>query len=478
MSMIELQGISLAFPHKTCFSNFHAAMDWGQRIAIVGDNGSGKSSLLRILQGEYAPSEGKVVAQPGLVIAHVAQVLDRADGLSGGQRVNQAMTQALASTPDLLLLDEPTNHLDERNRLSLARMLQGFQGSIVLVTHDVALMDLVCDTLWHIGRDGITVFAGRYTEFEAERALRRQALEKQVQAVKRSRQEAHQALMQEQERASHARQRGIKSIREHKWATIKSRTKLGRGSSTAVDKQAAIRMQQRDLADQLGELSPGATIAPRFHLEAPTRQRQNLLQISDGAAGHVAPAFSRLYLNLASGERLALIGDNGSGKSTLARAILAAPQILRHGDWLTPDARAIGYLDQHYANLDPAHSVLQALKHVAPAWSTAQLRQHLSDFLFRHNSAVEAKVSTLSGGEKARLSLACIAARVPELLILDEVTNNLDLATRRHVIDVLRDFPGAMLLISHDRDFLRALGVSSALRLSPDRPPRLEALNA
>ena len=151
--------------------------------------------------------------------------------------------------------------------------------------------------------------------------------------------------------------------------------------------------------------------------------------------------FSNFHAAMDWGQRIAIVGDNGSGKSTLARAILAAPRILRHGDWLTPDARAIGYLDQHYANLDPAHSVLQALKHVAPGWSTAQLRQHLSDFLFRHNIAVEAKVSTLSGGEKARLSLACIAARVPELLILDEVTNNLDLATRRHVIDVLRDFP-------------------------------------
>ena len=478
MSMIALQGISLVFPHKTCFTDFHAAMEWGQRIAIVGDNGSGKSTLLRILQGERAPDEGKVVAQPGLVIGHVAQVLDRADGLSGGQRVNQALTQALANVPDLLLLDEPTNHLDERNRLSLVRMLQGFHGSIVLVTHDSALMDLVCDTLWHIGCDGIEVFSGRYGDFETERALRRQALQKQIMAARRSRQETHQALMQEQERASHARQHGIKSIREHKWATIKSPTKLGRGSSTAVDKQAAIRMQQRDLSDQLGELSPGPTIAPRFHLTAPTRQRQSLLQISDGAAGHVAPAFSGLYLNLAGGERLALIGDNGSGKSTLARAILADPRILRHGDWYTTDARAIGYLDQHYANLDPAHSVLQALKHVAPHWSTAQLRQHLSDFLFRQNLAVEAGVSTLSGGEKARLSLACIAARVPELLILDEVTNNLDLATRRHVIDVLRDFPGAMLLISHDRDFLRELGVSSALRLFPGRPPVLEMLGA
>lgn len=477
MSMIELKGLSLCFPHKNCFCNFNAAIDWGQRIAIVGDNGSGKSSLLRMLHGELAPDEGKVLQHAGLVIGHVPQILDRNQGLSGGERVRQAVTQALAKAPDLLLLDEPTNHLDARNRQSLIRMLQGFHGSIVLVTHDIELMDLVCDTLWHIGRDGISVFAGSYLDFEAERAMRREALEKKIGAVKRSVEQAHQSLMQEQERASHARQRGIKSIREHKWATVKSPTKLGRGNTTAVDKQAAIRTQKRELAEQLQALNPGATIVPRFHLAAPARQRQNLLQISNGVAGHVNAAFSQLHLNLASGERLALMGDNGSGKSTLARALLADPQITRQGDWLMPDASAIGYLDQHYANLDPGHSVLQALMDVAPNWTAAELRRHLGDFLFRHQVAVEANVTTLSGGEKVRLSLACIAARTPALLILDEVTNNLDIATRQHVIDILRTFPGAMLLISHDSDFLRQLGVHTALRLMPGHPPRLAPLD-
>lgn len=178
MPMVQLQGISLVYAQKICFSDFHADISAGQRIAIVGDNGSGKSSLLRMLKGDLAPDEGRIVFNSAPVIGYVPQVLTRLTQMSGGERVNQALTDALAQTPDMLLLDEPTNHLDRRNRMSLARMLENFTGTIVMVTHDIALMDQVCEVLWYIGRDGIVKFNGRYTDFQAERTLQRQVLEK------------------------------------------------------------------------------------------------------------------------------------------------------------------------------------------------------------------------------------------------------------------------------------------------------------
>ena len=476
MTIVQLKGISLAYPHKSCFSDFHAKVGWGQRIAIVGDNGSGKSSLLRMLNGELAPNEGSVVFNSGLVIGYVPQVLTRFNQMSGGERVNTALTDALAKTPDMLLLDEPTNHLDHRNRVSLARMLEGFQGTIIIVTHDIRLMDQLCDTLWYIARDRIVSFNGRYADFQAERALQRLALEKKISALERSSAQVHQALMQEQERASHARKRGEKSIKERKWATVRSVTKLGRGNTTGVDQAAKIRLEQHDLSKQLKLLSLGEVIIPRFHFPGGSHQAANVLQVSNGGARYTTTIFKQLNLAIAHGERLALLGDNGSGKSTLARAILGDPSIERDGAWIVPSTSDIGYLDQHYADLSPDLSVLQIVQAAAPGWSMTQLRRHLNDFLFRHQQAVDAKVATLSGGERARLALARIAARPPTLLILDEVTNNLDIQTRQHVIDVLGAFPGSMLLISHDPDFLNQIGVKSGLRMVPGQVPRFESI--
>ncbi|PMS23062.1 ABC transporter ATP-binding protein [Trinickia dabaoshanensis] len=459
MHLIELKGVDLTFPHKVCFRQFSTVVQWGQRIAIVGENGAGKSSLLRMLLGELQPSEGSVAIAPDSKIGYVAQIQDEEGGLSGGQRVNRALSRAIADAPDLLLLDEPTNHLDAGNRRSLSRMLQNYYGTIVMVTHDHELMNQTCDLLWHIGHEHVDVFEGRYADYLAEQELKRGALEKQMAAIKRAKLDSHDALMQEQERAAHARQRGIKSIQDRKWATVKSPTKLGRGNTTAGRKQSEIREEQRELAEQLASLRPPEIITPRFHLDGGARSRQSVLQIGDGAVGYDGePLLSGIHLTMMHGDRVALVGRNGSGKSTLARAILGDERLRLHGDWITPAKDKMGYVDQHYDNLDPNATVLETLARVVPEWSMADLRTHLASFLFRQTASVEAPTSTLSGGEKARLSLACIAADPPHLLILDELTNNLDTTMRGHMIEVLAAYPGAMLLISHDEAFLDAVG--------------------
>ncbi|MDD0972523.1 ABC-F family ATP-binding cassette domain-containing protein [Pseudomonas fontis] len=472
MAMIELRGVGLTFGQKTCFSGVDARIEWGQRIAIVGDNGNGKSSLLRLLHGSLAPSEGEVQFNAGLRIGYVAQVLDGDSPLSGGQRVNQAISQALANDPDLLLLDEPTNHLDIDNRRSLSRMLQNFYGTLVLVTHDLTLMNQTCDTLWHIGHGRLEVFNGTYADYRAEQALQRESLEKQIGSLKRAREDAHQALMQEQERAAGARKRGVKAIQNSKWATIRSPTKLGRGNTTAGRKQAQILEQQRELTDQLAQQRPVQVIVPRFNLPAASQTRRTLVQISQGSIGYGdATLLEGIDLHLAQGERLALAGPNGSGKSTLARAIMGDEQIWRLGEWVTPPPEQVGYVDQHYSTLAPGLTVLAALASVVPEWTVEQQRSHLADFLFRQGSTVQTRVAQLSGGEKARLSLACIAARPPQLLILDELTNNLDLRMREHVLEVLTDYPNAMLVISHDEDFLAQLALDGTYECRP--PVRL-----
>ncbi|MFA6037548.1 MAG: ATP-binding cassette domain-containing protein [Legionellales bacterium] len=188
-----------------------------------------------------------------------------------------------------------------------------------------------------------------------------------------------------------------------------------------------------------------------------------LVSISDGAIAYVPDQYILSHINffIFSGERVAILGDNGSGKSTLIKAILAESQVIKTGDWHVPKSQDIGYLDQHYGTLNTQQSVLECIETCIPAWTHIEVRRHLNDFLFRTNEEVNAKISILSGGEKARLSLAQIAAKTPKILILDEMTNNLDFETREHAIQVLKVYPGGIIAISHDQDFLQAINVGS-----------------
>ncbi|GGP27215.1 erythromycin ABC transporter ATP-binding protein [Silvimonas amylolytica] len=468
--MIQIEGLGVSHGRKICFSGFNATVAWGQRIAILGDNGSGKSSLLNVLAGHAVPSEGVIHAVADIRRAHVAQVQDDVATLSGGERVSLALGSALTSQPDLLLLDEPTNHLDIANRRALYRTLRQFGGAIVLVTHDMALLDETCDTIWHLEQGQVTVFEGRYRDYMAERALQRHALEQAWPHTRRAAKSAHEALMKEQERAAHARQHGAKSIENGKWATVKSLTKLERSNTTAGRKQADLRAQRQEIASRLDQLRQPVTIVPHFHLPA-GRGRDVVVQVSGGSVGYDFSLLGGLHMQLNQGERMAFTGRNGCGKSTLARAMLGDPAVRRGGDWLLPAPAQVGYLDQHYATLNPALSAIDALRAVVPAWTEARLRQHLADFLFFDTQSVTTPAAQLSGGERARLALACIAASPPSLLILDELTNNLDLTVRQHVIDVLRVYPGAMVLISHDEHFLAQIDHLNRLDLDALRLP-------
>ncbi|MFO1257669.1 MAG: ATP-binding cassette domain-containing protein [Gammaproteobacteria bacterium] len=192
---------------------------------------------------------------------------------------------------------------------------------------------------------------------------------------------------------------------------------------------------------------------------------RTIVSISDGSVAYAEqePLLQQISLSISSRDRIAITGDNGSGKSTLIKAILGDESVCKTGEWHVIKQEDVGYLDQHYGTLYADKTLLETIADLVPHLSHTEIRRHLNDFLFRKNEEVNALVSTLSGGEKARLSLAKIAAKTPKLLILDEITNNLDLETKEHVVQVLREFPGAMIVISHERDFLEEIGVSEVV---------------
>ena len=460
---IQINNLSLTFPHKICFEEFSSEIRYGSHIAIIGSNGSGKSTLLQILQGIIEPTSGDLKVAFDVAFGYVPQVIITEDcsTLSGGERLNTALTRALSLNPNVLLLDEPTNHLDLNNRKSFMRMLRSYPGTLIIVSHDQELLRTCIDTLWHIDNGKINIFSGYYDDYIREINLKRISLEQELQDLDRQKRAMHTSLMQEQQRAAKSRVKGEKSIKQRKWPTITSNAKARRAEETSGRKKSAIDYRKQELSDKLADLRLPEIINPKFSLLASSISPGTILSISNGTVGyHDNIILQNINLALGAQDRMAIQGNNGSGKSTLVKAILNDHDINKSGGWFTPKTLDIGYIDQHYSTLSPNYSVLETIAELVPHWSHTEIRCHLNDFLFRKNEEVNALVKNLSGGEKARLSLAQIAAKTPKLLILDEITNNLDLITKDHVVQVLKNYPGAMIVISHEPDFLDAIGIN------------------
>ncbi|MEI8295541.1 MAG: ATP-binding cassette domain-containing protein [Alphaproteobacteria bacterium] len=455
---IHLQAIGLSFPHKTCFEGLSTHIHHGQRIAIIGLNGSGKSTLLRIIQGLVEPSWGAINIPDGTVFGYVPQVIEEFDTLSGGMRFNARLTQALTQGANVLCLDEPTNHLDLKNRQSLMRLLQSLPCTLIVASHDVELLRTCVDDIWHIDEGQVHFFPGSYDAYVTTCQKHQESLEAKLSRLEQDKKQAHLDLMQEQKRAKKRKIQGEKNYNGHEKSEL--RAKQGQGERTTNRNKRPINETRAQILHDLQNIRISEVIKPKFNLTArDLSSAKAIVSITDGTCSYARPILKNINLTVGCQEHVAIVGDNGSGKTTLIKGILLDPAVKCAGTWNMPQPQDIGYLDQHYSTLTPNVSVLQVLQAIVPEWPTHEIRRHLNDFLFRKNEEIAINVQQLSGGEKARLSLACIAARSPKLLILDEITNNLDLETREHVIQVLQEYPGAMMVISHDADFLQQIRI-------------------
>lgn len=460
---IQIKKLTFSFNHKTCFENFTTQINYGSRIAIIGRNGSGKSSLLKMIQGLCEPTSGEINVPRDVVFGYVPQVVEDFDSFSGGQRLNKALTQALSIEPNVLLLDEPTNHLDKNNRKSFMRMISAYDETLITVSHDLEFLRTCINTIWHIDNEKILVFSGNYDDYINENNLKRASITQELSRIDKQKKETHAQLMQEQQRASKSNERGKKFTAQNKWAQVAAGTKQRQAEKTTGKRASAIDNKKNDLQEQLQNLRMPEVILPKFSLAGADISNATLISISNGTVGYTgqAPLLEHISFSLGSRDRVAIQGLNGCGKSTFIKALLQDTAVEKTGSWHIPRKQDIGYLDQHYETLSATDTAHEAIAHLAPHLYADEVRKHLNDFLFRKNEEVNALVSNLSGGEKARLSLAQIAIKTPKLLILDEITNNLDLETRQHVIEVLRAYEGAILVISHDEDFLREIGIEN-----------------
>ncbi len=449
MILVDLERVGAARPGRPLFVDLSLTLSSGDRIGVVGLNGTGKSTLLRVLAGLGRPESGAVRTgrdvrisfldqrpelpagtvraavgeqwEAAAVLEHLGMGrLTEADvsTLSGGQAKRVALARLLVEESDLLILDEPTNHLDIEAIAWLEERLARHRGGLVLVTHDRHVLDRVTTRVLELDRGAGYVHEGGYASYLEARAER-------------------------EERAATAESvRRNLATRELAWLRRGAPART-RKPKARIEAATAIVSGRPQAAARLGELD--------LHFGTP-RLGDKVLELH--GVGHRWAGGSQLFagldLALDPRERLGIVGPNGSGKSTLLD-IIAGRLAPTEGRVEPGTTIRLGYYDQTGADLDPTQRVRDAVS--APHPPTTEDTLLLERFWFDRDAQF-APIATLSGGERRRLQLLMVLARRPNVLLLDEPTNDLDLDTLRVLEDFLEDWPGALVTVSHDRAFL------------------------
>lgn len=466
--LLQLTDISLTFGGEPVFHDLDLVVQPGDRVALVGRNGSGKSTLMKVMAGLVEADHGERVLPPGITVGYMEQHPDMsgfetlgafaasglelgeeykvervAEGLkfnpavkvataSGGERRRAALAKLLAEAPELMLLDEPTNHLDIHAIEWLEAELSSTRAGFVLISHDRAFLNaLTRATLW-IDRGQVRRQESGFADFEAWRDK----------------------VWDEEDMQRHKLDRKIKS--EARWAVegISARRKRNQGRLRALHAMKA------DRATQIKRQG-----AAEMQLESGPKSGRRVVDAKGISKVYGEKVILRPFdLRINRGDRVALVGPNGAGKTTLLKMLTGEVQP-DEGTITLGTGLEMAVFDQNRSTLDDEASLWENLAgdpemRVSGKADQVLVRGHpkhvvgyLKEFLFDERQA-RAKVSSLSGGEKARLILAKIMAKSSNLLVLDEPTNDLDVETLDLLQEVIGDYDGTVILVSHDRDFL------------------------
>jgi ATP-binding cassette subfamily F protein 3 len=519
MIILQVNNVSKYYGAEAILSSIKLEVQTRDRIALVGRNGAGKSTLLKIIAGTLSHDGGNIFMPKGTTIGYLAQHtglnstlsiwdemltvfadlrkqeedlraleksmsnpdiyndstryerilkdydhlqeqfknaggyqmendirsvlhgLNFADydyatpvtSLSGGQKTRLALGKLLLTKPDLLILDEPTNHLDIDTLSWLEGYLQSYPGAILIVSHDRYFLDKVVNQVFELSRTSISKYTGNYSKYLVQKAEEF---------------ERNQKLYEKQ-------QDEIAKLRDFVQRNI------ARASTT---KRAQSRQKQLERMEML-DRPQGDEKSANFSFQIDKQSGNEVLQAKDIAIGYEQPVAKSINFRITRGESIALIGPNGIGKSTLLKTITdRLPAI--SGEFQFGANVTVGYYDQEQANLSSNKAVLNELWDDYPMSQEKDIRSILGNFLFSGDDVMK-NVSTLSGGEKARLALSKLMMQKANLLILDEPTNHLDLDSKLVLENALIDYPGTLLFVSHDRYFINRIA-DKVIEMGPE----------
>lgn len=522
----------LSYTHtdkEVLFSNLNLIINSGEKTALTGNNGCGKSTLMRILAGEAAPSAGSVHCSGHLyyVPQHFGQYDDRTvaqvlgidrkltalhailngdtaeehfarldndwnieertqavlhawhlngisllrplEGLSGGEKTRLFLAGMELKEPDTLLLDEPTNHLDTAGRKRLYDFVHRTSATVLVISHDRTLLNLL-PAICELSRNGLACYGGNYDFYKEQKEVHRNALQQQLEEKEKALRLARKTAREMEERKARQNTRGEKAsikkgIPRILLGGLKNHAENSSSKLSNVHAEKTDKIQQ-EITNLKGSLPQTNKLKTDFNASA--LHTGKILVTAQNINFHYPDSNTNLWtvplsFQLRSGNRFCIKGDNGSGKTTLLKLITGE---------LTPTGGTIERADFTYIYLDQEYSLIQneyTVSEQAEAFNLRHLPEHetktiLNRYLFPQD-VWNKPCSKLSGGEKMRLAFCClmIADNTPDLFILDEPTNNLDIESIEIITATIRNYQGTVLAVSHDRDFLKETGIEQEI---------------
>lgn len=468
--LLDIQNVSKRFGERVLFEDISFSIGEGQRVGLIAQNGTGKTTLLSILTGDESCDSGAIIYRNGIKVGYLRQEPKFPEGasvleacfhgvdfdddaqlkakqiltklrikdlnqpiaqLSGGQQKRVALAQALISNPDLLILDEPTNHLD----LEMVVWLEGFLSrgnrSLLMVTHDRYFLDNVCSVILELDNKTIYSYKGSYSYYLEKRQQRIDATRANIEhANNLYRRELEWMRRQPQARGHKAR------YREEAFYEL--------------EKVAKQRIEERQIRLKASNVYIGSKIFECQYVSKAFPAR-------DDASSEGKTILKDFYYNFARFEKMGIVGNNGTGKSTFLKLLLGIEPV-DSGKFDIGETVKFGYFSQEGLQFDESQKVIDVVRDIADYIDLGQGRhltasQFLQHFLFSPEQQYN-YVYKLSGGEKRKLYLCTVLMRNPNFLVLDEPTNDLDIKTLQILEEYLQDFPGCVIVVSHDRYFM------------------------
>ena len=468
--LLDIQNVSKRFGERVLFEDISFSIGEGQRVGLIAQNGTGKSTLLSMLTGDESCDSGAIIYRNGIKVGYLRQEPKFPEGasvleacfhgvdfdddaqlkakqiltqlrikdlnqpiaqLSGGQQKRVALAQALISNPDLLILDEPTNHLD----LEMVVWLEGFLSrgnrSLLMVTHDRYFLDNVCSVILELDNKTIYSYKGSYSYYLEKRQQRIDATRANIEhANNLYRRELEWMRRQPQARGHKAR------YREEAFYEL--------------EKVAKQRIEERQIRLKASNVYIGSKIFECQYVSKAFPAR-------DDASSEGKTILKDFYYNFARFEKMGIVGNNGTGKSTFLKLLLGIEPV-DSGKFDIGETVKFGYFSQEGLQFDESQKVIDVVRDIADYIDLGQGRhltasQFLQHFLFSPEQQYN-YVYKLSGGEKRKLYLCTVLMRNPNFLVLDEPTNDLDIKTLQILEEYLQDFPGCVIVVSHDRYFM------------------------